>query len=424
MASGTDMLSSEDRIDIELDATLRFYKIVNCIEKWQTASCQIPDDIYEADSEDYLSEAESLQSILTNAYLHLEASVVCEVSSAAKNMKTRLMEELTYEINYLQSITLKETDDENTDVPSDVTELPSIEVVNRNQTELLIVPMSTAMDSHDDTITTVNNATRVPVTPALTVNDEAIDFALTGHDPTNIEMTEQIIPATEASTPYTDSMEEHNIALSAADAHRFDQDHNIETDSIGQLTVNTVTTEQNSIDMNSTSQEAELYTTKVPDAYPDLTEQVSAECHAVEAFVTAEGHSTKPLTQSNITDSALVTSYSAAHQEITHSTSQPQIIPDVPSAQSYHTREHRIQGNDTDCIAIPAQANVLEDSGPVLTVLTRKDAITMNATNDTISLYQDCSTDDVCKMIKPISIVFMCCHSGYSSEILYILLYS
>ena len=71
MASGTDMLSSDDRIDIELDATLKFYKVVNCIEKWQTASCQIPDDIYEADSGDYLSEAESLQSILTNAYLHL-----------------------------------------------------------------------------------------------------------------------------------------------------------------------------------------------------------------------------------------------------------------------------------------------------------------------------------------------------------------
>ena len=97
-----------------------------------------------SDSKDYLSEAESLQSILTNAYLHLEASVVCEVSSAAKNIKTRLMEELTYEINYLQSITLKETDDENTDVPSDVTELPSIHVVNRNRRELLIVPMSTA----------------------------------------------------------------------------------------------------------------------------------------------------------------------------------------------------------------------------------------------------------------------------------------
>ena len=129
MASGTDMLSSDDRIDVELDATLKFYKVVNFIEKRQTASCQIPDDIYEADSEDYLSEAESLQSILTNAYLHLEASVVCEVSSAAKNMKATLMEELTYEIKYLQSITLKITDVESTNVPSDVTELTNIETV-------------------------------------------------------------------------------------------------------------------------------------------------------------------------------------------------------------------------------------------------------------------------------------------------------
>ena len=135
MASGTDMLSSEDRIDIELDATVKFYKVINCIEKWQIASCQIPDDIYEADSEDNLSEAESLQSILINAYLHLEASVVCEVSRAAKNMKAKLMEELTYEINYLQSITLKKTDVENAQVPSDIIALRNVEVVEPDHAE-------------------------------------------------------------------------------------------------------------------------------------------------------------------------------------------------------------------------------------------------------------------------------------------------
>ena len=107
----------------------KFYKVVGCIEKGQIASCQIPDDIYEADSEDYLSEAESLHIILTNAYLYLESSAMCELSSTILNKKAKLMEELTYEVKYLQSITLKKTNIESTDVPLDVTELPNIETI-------------------------------------------------------------------------------------------------------------------------------------------------------------------------------------------------------------------------------------------------------------------------------------------------------
>ena len=311
------MLSSDDRIDIELDATLKFYKVVNCIEKWQTASCQIPDDIYEADSEDYLSEAESLQSILTNAYLHLEGSVVCEVSSAAKNMKATLMEELTYEIKYLQSITLKKTDVKSTDVPSDVTELPNIETVlpvcitelstaypdsteqislalhavdpfsstvtDSHKTKLLaqfvstdsttvtrcsavhqechstfkpqiiedvpstlphhteeqptdetvstnhVVPSSVSTsvetDCHNDTTTAVKNATSVHMTPAITVDEEAKDCAITRYDEATTEIMEQICTATEASTDCTEQL---NITLPAANAPICDRDHTTE----------------------------------------------------------------------------------------------------------------------------------------------------------------------------------------------------
>ena len=66
---------------------------------------------------------------MTNAYLYLESSAMCELSSTIQNKKAKLMEKLTYEIKYLQSITLKKTEVESTDVPSDVTELPSIETV-------------------------------------------------------------------------------------------------------------------------------------------------------------------------------------------------------------------------------------------------------------------------------------------------------
>ena len=321
MASGTDMLSSDDRIDIELDATLKFYKVVNCIEKWQTASCQIPDDIYEADSEDYLSEAESLQSILTNAYLHLEASVVCEVSSAAKIMKATLMEELTYEIKYLQSITLKKIDVESTDVPSDVTELPNIETVlpvcitelstaypdsteqvslalhavdplsstvtDSHKTKLLAQFVSTdstsvtrcsavhqechstfkpqiieeapsalqyhaeeqltdetvstnqvvrsshiiSNDCQNDTTTAVSNATSVHRTPAITVDEETIDCAITRYDEATTIMTGQTFTATEAFSAYTACTEQLNKALPAADAPLCVQEHTTEVNS-------------------------------------------------------------------------------------------------------------------------------------------------------------------------------------------------
>ena len=64
--------------------------------------------------------------------MNLEASAICEVSSAAKNMEAKLMEELTYEINYLQNITPKKTDGENTDVLSDIIALRDVEADKPN----------------------------------------------------------------------------------------------------------------------------------------------------------------------------------------------------------------------------------------------------------------------------------------------------
>ena len=358
MASDTDMLSGDDRIDIELDATLKFYKVVSCIEKWQIASSQIPDDIYEDDSEDYLSETESLHSILTNAYIHLEASVVCEVSSTAKNMKAKLMEELSYEIKYLQSITLKKTYVESTDDPSDVTELPSMEVVeepssitentdknaatddiktntdvavdyneaehhqnnvhqqntelsdNANQIELLTVSLSTEIHGHDDTITTVNNVTPEHVTPAITVDEETIDCAITRYDEATTEITEQICTATEAST---DCTEQFNITLPVADAPICDRDH---------------------------------------------------------------------------------------------------------------TTELLSQATDTDPAAIHTQSTMLQNPESNSTSQIRMDSYTEEQTNDKIFRCHQYDKDDINKTWRSTSIVQSCCHSDYSCDILFLLLYS
>ena len=354
MASGTDMLSREDRIDRELDATLKFYKVVSCIEKWQIASSQIPNDIYEDDSEDYLSETESLHSILTNAYIHLEASVVCKVSSTAKNMKAKLMEELNYEIKYLQSITLKKTNVESTDV----TELPSIEVVeepssitentdkhaatddikantdvtvdyneaehhqnnvhqqntelsdNANQIELLTVSLSTEIHGHDDTITTVNNVTPEHVTPAITIDEETIDCAITRYDEATTEITEQICTATEAST---DCTEQFNITLPVADAPICDHDHTTE------------------------------------------------------------------------------------------------LLP---------------QATDTDPAAIHSQSTMLQNPESNSTSQIRMDSDTEEQTDDRKFCFQQYDSDDINKTWRSTSIVQCCCHSDYSCDILFLLLYS
>ena len=402
MASGTDMLSSDDRIDIELDATLKFYKVVNCIEKWQTASCQIPDDIYEADSEDYLSEAESLQSILTNAYLHLEGSVVCEVSSAAKNMKATLMEELTYEIKYLQSITLKKTDVKSTDVPSDVTELPNIETV----LPVCITELSTAYPD----------------------STEQISLALHAVDPFSSTVTDSHKTKLLAQFVSTDSTTVTRCSAVHQECHSTFKPQIIED---VPSTLPHHTEEQPTDETVSTNQVVPLSvsTSVETDCHNDTTTAVSnaTSVHRTPAITVDEETINCAITRYDEATTIMTEQTFTATEASTDCTEQLNItlpVADDPICDHDHTTELLSLATDTDPAAIHTQSTMLQNPESNSSSQLRMDSDTEEQTDDRKFCCHQYERDDINKTRKSTSIVQSCCHSVYNCEILYLLLYS
>ena len=103
MASEMDLLRNSiyKREYLETDAKRQFYAVVSCIYKWQIASSEVSDKVYESNKKQYFIETETLQSKLAEAYLRLEANIVYKLSSSEKKKREALMGELSYEINYL-----------------------------------------------------------------------------------------------------------------------------------------------------------------------------------------------------------------------------------------------------------------------------------------------------------------------------------
>ena len=108
---------------------------------------------------------------------------------------------------------------------SNVHQLTIVEAVNRNQIELSTVPISLEVDDYADTITTVDNATPVHVTPTITGDEEVIAFVITKHSPATTETTEQTLTATETSAVCTDSTKQPSIPLPTADTAVCIQEH-------------------------------------------------------------------------------------------------------------------------------------------------------------------------------------------------------
>ena len=96
-------------------------------------------------------------------------------------------------------------------LPHHTEEQPTDETVSTNQVVSSSVSTSVETDCHNATTTAVSNATYVHMTPAITVDEETIDCAITRCDEATTEIMEQICTATEASTHCT---AQHNIASS------------------------------------------------------------------------------------------------------------------------------------------------------------------------------------------------------------------
>ena len=394
MASGTDMLSCDDRMNIELDAKVKFYKVVSCIEKWQIASCQIPDDIYEADSEDYLCEAESLHVILTNAYLYLESSAMCELSSTIQNKKAKLMEELTYEIKYLQCITLKKSDDESTDVPSDVTELLSIETVSPVCTTELpaAYPDSTEQVSRALHAVDAFNSTDSHKTQFVSTDSTTVTSCSAVHQECHSTFKPQIIEDVPSTLP-----------------HHTEEQPTDETVSTNQVVRSSVSTSVETDCRNDT-------TTAVSNAtYVNMTQAITVDEETIDCAITRCDEATTEIMEQICT----------ATEASTDCTEQFNItlpVADAPMCDRDHTTELLSQATDRDPATTHPQSAMPHNSGSNSTSQIRTDT-EGQLYHGKLWDHPDDINDNQ-KTPEYVGIVQICCHSEFSCDVLFLLLYS
>ena len=166
MASEKDLLkiSVQEREYMEIDVKREFHAVISRIFRWQIASSEVSDEVYALDKEQYIIEAASLQSKLTEVYIRLEANVVYPLSSSEKKKRDELMEELSYEINYLSNITPVTTDCYLTDASSNPTEQVD---TDQQSTALLDTDYTDQLDAAIDLAEnqdTASNSTGNPTT--------------------------------------------------------------------------------------------------------------------------------------------------------------------------------------------------------------------------------------------------------------------
>ena len=249
MASGKDLpkILIQERDYLEIDAKVKFYAVVSSIIKWQIAASEVSDDVYKFNKEQYITEAGSLQSKLTEAYLRLDSSTVYKVSSSEKKKKEILIEELSYDINYLSDITPMETDcnqsaappttKEQVDADELSTVLHDIHVEHTDQ-KVTAIDLTDQNSEHvEPTITEVENANETCRGHAIadTVHTVIVTEETDAHaeeTDTHPEETDAHIEETNAHTEESDvPKKETGAHTEKTDAHTTQTDvHTQETD--------------------------------------------------------------------------------------------------------------------------------------------------------------------------------------------------
>ena len=198
MASERDLLTNsvQEREYLEIDVKRQFYAAVSSITKWQIASSEVSDEVYALNKEQYITEAESLQSKLTEVYLRLEANIVYKLSNSEKKKREELMDELSYDIEYLSNITPMKTDCNRTDALPNASEQVKIDqlstaLLDKEPTDRSTSsPYSCVSDSFDDVSAATVNTERVcKHEEQATTEVENADLSLTGCNTADIEHT-------------------------------------------------------------------------------------------------------------------------------------------------------------------------------------------------------------------------------------------
>ena len=198
MASERDLLTNsvQEREYLEIDVKRQFYGAVSSITKWQIASSEVSDEVYALNKEQYITEAESLQSKLTEVYLRLEANIVYKLSNSEKKKREELMDELSYDIEYLSNITPMKTDCNRTDALPNASEQVKIDqlstaLLDKEPTDRSTSsPYNCVSDSFDDVSTATVNTERVcKHEEQATTEVENANLSLTGCNTADIEHT-------------------------------------------------------------------------------------------------------------------------------------------------------------------------------------------------------------------------------------------
>ena len=225
MASEKDLLkiSVQEREYMEIDAKVKFHAVVSCIIKWQISSSEVPDEAYELNKEQYITEAESLQSMLAEAYLRLESSTVYKVSSSEEKKKEMLMEELSYEISYLSGIILMQTDCHPIATPPETTEQVDTDQLSTALQDIHVEPAITEIQNADEPCKGYSPADTVHtviVTEEPVAHTEESDV----HKETFAAYTEDTEDYKEHAA-YTENTEQHPIAWSTVETSTSTNSH-------------------------------------------------------------------------------------------------------------------------------------------------------------------------------------------------------
>ena len=397
MAPEMDLLRNliYEREYLEIDAKRQFYAVVSCIYKWQIASSEVSDEVYESNKKQYLMEAETLQSKLAEAYLRLEANIVYKLSSSEKKKRGVLMGELSYEINYLSDVTPIETDCNPTAAPPQGTEhadtdqlstaLQNIQVEHRDQTVTAIELTDQDSEYVEPTITEVENAdetckgyatadTKHTVTRRVTEEPDAYTEEL------DVNKTETAAHAKEPEV----HAEEHALKTEEPDDHKEEPAACIERSDDLKVELADGCTEEL---VACCTEELVDGFTELPDVYTELEPASYREEPA---------------------------SYPA----------EPAAYKKEPAAYTEYTEQHlRAWPTAKTSTSTNSHSTIMQTQGMIKTAST--DSNIEENRDDDIKVWHHLQNEKkAIKTSESMSLVIICCYSDYSNEICYLLLYS
>ena len=375
MASDKGLLknSVQEREYLEIDAKVKFHAVVSCIIKWQISSSEVPDEAYELNKEQYIAEAESLQSMLAEAYLRLESSTVYKVSSSEEKKKEMLMEELSYEISYLSGIILMQTDCHPIATPPETTEQ-----VDTDQ-------LSTALQD-------------IHVEPAITEIQNA-DEPCKGYSPAD---TVHTVIVTEEPDAYTEELDVNKTETAAhakePDVHA--EEHALKTE-----------------EPDDHKEEPAGCIERSDDLKVELADGCTEELVACCTEELVDGFTELPDVYTEL-EPASYREEPATYPE------EPAAYKKEPAAYTEYTEQHlRAWPTAKTSTSTNSHSTIMQTQGMIKTAST--DSNIEENRDDDIEVWHHLQNEkEAIKTSESMSLVIICCYSDYSNEICYLLLYS